>query len=241
MNIINIAETFFSIQGEGKYAGAPSIFLRLSHCNLDCKNFSYVKGNGNHLGCDSKHLWQQVHSMTIGQLLQQWKNKKWIKCLNKGTHVVLTGGEPLLQQSAIQEFIAMLDDSCDKKVFIEIETNATFKINAFLLNRLNQINASPKLTSSGNPRQKAYNIDALRQLASTNKTIFKFVILKKEDIVEIIHEYIKPLNLSPRKVWLMPEGCTAEALRQKTPMILEWCKKYHMNYCPRMHILLGIK
>jgi organic radical activating enzyme len=240
MNRIDIAETFLSIQGEGKYAGTLSVFLRLSHCNLNCQHFSYISEEGKHLGCDSKHLWTTVHSMAVEQLVQHWQEKGWLETLKKGAHLVITGGEPLLQQTAIEQLITALDQTCDEKIFIEIETNATLKINAPLLNRLNQINASPKLTTSGNSRCKAYHLDVLRQLAITKKTIFKFVIFNKKDILEILHDYMKPLKISSQKIWLMPEGCTPEALQQKTPMILDWCKQYNMNYSPRLQIFLNM-
>jgi len=241
MNRIDVAETFLSIQGEGKYAGTLSVFLRLSHCNLNCQNFSYINEDGNHLGCDSKHLWTTVNAMTIGQLIQHWQEKGWLEKLKKGAHLVITGGEPLIQQTAIEHLITILDQKCNEKIFIETETNATLNINSTLLNRLDQINASPKLTTSGNPRQKAYHLDVLRQLAMTKKTTFKFVIINKEDILEILHEYINPLQIPSQKIWLMPEGCTPEALQQKTPMILDWCEQYNMNYSPRLQVFLKIR
>lgn len=240
MNLIDIAETFLSIQGEGKYAGTLSVFLRLSHCNLNCQNFSYISKNGNHIGCDSKHLWTTVHSMTIGQLLQNWQEEGWLEKLKKGAHLVITGGEPLLQQTVIGQLITALDQKCNEKIFIEIETNATLKVSSPLLNRLDQINASPKLTTSGNPRHKAYHLDALRQLAMTEKTIFKFVIFNETDILEILNEYMKPLKLSSQRIWLMPEGCTPKALQEKTPMILNWCKQYAINYSPRLQVFLNV-
>lgn len=240
MNRIDVAETFFSIQGEGKYAGTPSVFLRLSHCNLNCQNFSYVAKEGRHLGCDSKHLWTTVNSMTLKQLIYHWQRKKWLENLKNGAHLVITGGEPLMQQSAIQQLITLLDQTCHKEIFIEIETNATLKINSTLLHRLDQINASPKLTTSGNSLHKAYHLDVLRQLSRKEKTIFKFVILNKKDIAEILSKYVNPLKIPYQKIWLMPEGCSTEALKQKTPMIIDWCKQYNMNYSPRLQVFLSV-
>jgi len=240
MNLIDVAETFLSIQGEGKYAGTLSVFLRLSHCNLNCQKFSYINEDGKHLGCDSKHLWTTVDSMAVEQLVQHWQEKGWLEKLKKGAHLVITGGEPLIQQTAIEQLITVLDQKCSEKIFIELETNASLKINSTLLNRLDQINASPKLTTSGNPRHKAYHLDVLRQLAMTKKAIFKFVIFNKADILEILHEYVNPLQISSQKIWLMPEGCTSEALQKKTSMILDWCKQYNMNYSPRLQVFLNV-
>jgi 6-pyruvoyltetrahydropterin 2'-reductase len=129
MNILNLVETFFSIQGEGKYAGTPAVFLRLAGCNLNCKHFSYMDSTGKRLGCDSKHLWTHSTSMRIEALLQHWHGQGWLEKFKQGVHLIITGGEPLLQQAAIQTLVTTLDQHCDQNVFIEIDTNATVKIN----------------------------------------------------------------------------------------------------------------
>ena len=84
-----INEIFYSIQGEGRSAGKPAVFLRLSGCNLKCR------------WCDTKYAWKKGEEMTTGQIIQ--KIKKY-PC----KHLVVTGGEPMLQQEGLEELLKKL-------------------------------------------------------------------------------------------------------------------------------------
>ena len=120
MSKIKVAELFYSIQGEGRYMGVPSIFLRTFGCNFKCEGFGMPKGEKTDeyikvnpdlyqtyqdlplvsTGCDSyaswdprfKHLSPVLDSNAIAEaIVEMLPHKKW-----KEEHLVITGGEPLL-------------------------------------------------------------------------------------------------------------------------------------------------
>lgn len=98
---MKINEIFYSIQGEGKNTGKPTIFVRLSGCNLHC-DF-----------CDTKYALNSGHDLTETEIINQIKkqNCKW---------VCITGGEPFLQD------LKSLTDNLKKEGYkIQIETNGT--------------------------------------------------------------------------------------------------------------------
>lgn len=102
-NTLKISEIFFSAQGEGLRVGEPTIFIRLSGCNLRC-DF-----------CDTKYAWSNGKEMRIKDILKKIEN------FNKFTNwVCITGGEPLLQD--ISEFVKELKKA---KYLIQLETNGT--------------------------------------------------------------------------------------------------------------------
>ena len=112
-----VLEMFTSIQGEGMYTGCPSLFVRLGGCNLRC-----VFGNTR---CDTPYSsfdheepkWKATDeaAKAATELLEQ----------NPGvTHLVITGGEPMLYRKAIKEFIDKIGDS-NRHINITIETNGT--------------------------------------------------------------------------------------------------------------------
>jgi 7-carboxy-7-deazaguanine synthase len=78
---MKVNEIFYSIQGEGTLVGVPSIFLRLTGCNLRCSF------------CDTTYAYEQGTEMSIQEILDEIKK---FAC----TTVCLTGGEPLLQKDA---------------------------------------------------------------------------------------------------------------------------------------------
>lgn len=120
MSNIKISELFYSVQGEGRYTGVPSVFLRTFGCNFTCSGFGMPKGemsnernlihpksydNYNDLplvttGCDSyaswdvnfKHLSPKLSTEVIVQsIIDLLPFKEW-----RDEHLVITGGEPLL-------------------------------------------------------------------------------------------------------------------------------------------------
>ncbi len=92
-----LKEEFLSIQGEGRFRGELSVFIRFAKCNRVCEDLKieYKIDNTIKYGCDSydsvdkafKHLWKKVTLEDLIIIL-----KKYEDCKN----VVLTGGEPLL-------------------------------------------------------------------------------------------------------------------------------------------------
>jgi 7-carboxy-7-deazaguanine synthase len=218
-NHLIISEDFYSIQGEGFCSGHPAVFLRLSGCNLDC-DF-----------CDSKHLWTIGKKYSFAQILDNWEKNGWLDHLQSNAHLVITGGEPLLQQDSLWLFIQQFDETIKMQAYIELETNATILLNNNFLKRINQINASPKLV----------NDKVLLQLAKLNKTKFKFVIKEKNDIDEILNNYVKPFKIKRQNICLMPEGKTKEAIQEKSAMVIELCKKHILNFSPRLQVNMGIK
>lgn len=117
---LKVAELFYSIQGEGRYMGVPSVFLRTFGCNFKCEGFGMPKGQKSEeylkvdpskygdykqlplvsTGCDSyaswdprfKHLSPVLDTDSLADaIVDILPYKGW-----KDEHLVITGGEPLL-------------------------------------------------------------------------------------------------------------------------------------------------
>jgi organic radical activating enzyme len=148
MNKIKVAELFYSIQGEGRYMGVPSVFLRTFGCNFKCSGFGMPKGvlseeyltvDPEHYteygglplvstGCDSyaswdprfKHLSPLIDTSTIAEkIVETLPYKEW-----RDEHLVITGGEPLLGwQRAYPELL--MHEKMQSLKELTFETNGT--------------------------------------------------------------------------------------------------------------------
>ena len=154
-------EIFHSIQGEGVSQGTPCVFLRLAGCNLACS------------WCDTAYSW---NGTVPGVRLTPEKAAE-LALRYPCRRLVLTGGEPLIQQKALPALLRLLPDHA-----VELETNGTIMPDAELLERITQFNVSPKLPHSGNETARTWKPDVLRRLASTEKAWFKFVVACEEDV-----------------------------------------------------------
>ena len=103
---LKINEIFSSFQGEGLRQGEPTIFIRLSGCNLRCSF------------CDTRHAWEEGRDMTASQIIERVES---LRQEFPTEWVCLTGGEPLLQN--IQ---TLLDQLKTSGFMLQVETNATF-------------------------------------------------------------------------------------------------------------------
>ena len=112
-----VLEMFTSIQGEGMYTGCPSLFVRLGGCNLRC-----VFGNTR---CDTPYSSFDHEKPKWNDTAEAAKAATELLKQNPGvTHIVITGGEPMLYKNAIRVFLDEIGET-DKHIQITIETNGT--------------------------------------------------------------------------------------------------------------------
>ncbi len=225
--LLPINEMFFSIQGEGRFAGTPAVFIRLNYCNLGCA------------WCDTRFTWDGER-IEKDQLLDAKQIADAATRLTKHAtarrdeiHVVITGGEPMLHQDRIP---AMIDELRNAEFsFFEIETNAMYVPHPAMIERVSWWNCSPKLSNCGIPVQRNRVPGALASILATGNCDFKFVIQSPKDIDEMERYYLPPLP--SERVILMPEGVASEAQLRIMPWLLEECARRGYRFSPRLHIL----
>lgn len=221
---MQIAEIFYSIQGEGRFIGIPSVFIRTSGCNLRC------------VWCDTPYAsWTpQGQRWSIREILLEVAK-------HPSRHVVITGGEPFLA-AEIEELTAKLRTL---GTHITIETAATlFKPVACDL-----VSASPKLAHSTPWRRakgkfaktheaRRLNFQVMQQFIDRYDYQLKFVVDQKEDFAEIEAILERLERVQPSRVLIMGQGQTARELRDKAKWIIELCKLHGFGYTPRLQIEL---
>ena len=226
-----VSEAFLSIQGEGKLSGTPSFFIRLSGCNLRCT------------WCDTPYAsWNpEGNQQSLNQLVD-------LLLASKSSHIVLTGGEPMLFD-AIEPLSLVLRSS---GIHITIETAGTiFRPSARLACDL--LSISPKLSNSTpsptDPRDptggwsarhesRRINLPVLQQLLDAYpEHQLKFVVSSDKDIAEIHALLAQLTNWTPPDILLMPEGVTLPSPATKA-WLVDICIKNNFRYCPRLHIEL---
>jgi 7-carboxy-7-deazaguanine synthase len=227
MKKLAVSEKFYSIQGEGQTMGIPSIFLRLGGCNLLCESKDWI--------CDTIEVWRKSNATPYDKIF----TPEEVKRLSEGVHLVITGGEPLMHQKHIIDFLYWFIDVFDFTPVIEIETNGTI-IPSYELDMLVAYwNVSPKLTNAGEQNKREVRINEIALSAFSNyskKTIFKFVISKEEDILEMLQDFSNHIDME--RVYLMPAGSSQEQLNATRPLVVEKCKELGVNYSERLHIVI---
>jgi 7-cyano-7-deazaguanosine (preQ0) biosynthesis protein QueE len=221
-----------TIQGEGKSAGKEVMFLRLAGCNLHC------------IWCDTPYTWNWVgtnfsHPQKYDKAKEvvEMNNQEIISKLialggEEVKALVVSGGEPLIQQ---RQLIPLFKSLKLMGWWIEVETNGTIPPLDELIELADQINCSPKLANSDNEARIRIKGNAMRVLASTPKTYFKFVISSSEDEQEV-EDYIN--NFELKQVYLMPLGMTKDQLNETRSKTQELVEKMGVMYSERIHITL---
>ena len=228
-------EIFASLQGEGPSAGRPVAFIRLSRCNLACT------------WCDTPYTWhfegdEREHrgGVTYERKANQVKLSPAeaagaVAALGQN-RLVITGGEPMLQAGALAEMLEHVDAQVPSMT-VEVETNGTAKPPARLDIRIDQFNVSPKLAHSGNAAELALVPKALDHYAADPRAFFKFVITAQEDVGEVL-DLQRRYRFNPEQVFLMAEGTTSAALREKQEWLGPKCLELGFRMSDRLHIHL---
>jgi len=226
---------FYTIEGEGRYIGYPSVFMRMSMCNLTCIGF---KSADSPYGCDSFVSWSVKNKRTFSEIFDILEKGNFIENLRRGAVLKLTGGEPFIQQKQLIEFIKEFALKYEFMPKIDFETNGTLLPDDIWSDVFGAtFTCSPKLTNNGDPEEKRYKPEVLKYLTSRN-ACFKFVVKSEEDIVEIYEKYIKPGIIPVSLIWLMPCCGSRDEQNNISPLIAELCKKYGFKFSPRLQLMI---
>ena len=237
----NIPEVFYTIEGEGEFIGQPSVFLRLFGCNLTCKGF--ISDDAPY-GCDSFISWSKKNKLTFNELFGLLEKNNYIDHLKAGAIFKYTGGEPMVRQKQLLKFTQAFIEKYEFLPRIDFETNATIQPDEQWVDKYRAtFTTSPKLTTNGDPEERTYKPDVLSWHVRSGSS-FKFVITGSEDIEEIWRKYMTKesgVRASLKRVWFMPcAGSRAEHIN-KAEAVAEYAKAMHVNFSPRLHLLLWDK
>lgn len=224
---MRVSEIFSSVQGEGPHIGTPAIFLRLSGCNLSC-GFCDTKYA---LTEDSGKYYEPIDAYTTIQ-----------DSLRGGEQmIVVTGGEPILQQKDLYHLLIMLR-AHGKPSFVEIETNGTIEPTV-LQGVVDSWIVSPKMQNSNNPerlrRIDRWFLEPISHLP-LNPPIFKFVVKTDIDLIEV-EDFIKDNHIKPERVYLMPMATDACEHNTILGSLCEYVSKVGYKVSPRLQILAKVK
>ncbi len=250
INMLYLVEHFYSIQGEGKYTGTPSLFLRFGGCNMKCEGFGCLETSSEGVevqGCDTvyavnkehfSHTWVPINET------QELLNILDLYELPQAVDIVLTGGEPLLyaNDTIFIDFLNALDKNGHRITF---ETNASLGVDfdKYPVYKKCIFALSVKLSNSNEPFKKRVNGDIIYSLASNaHEAFFKFSI-DKDSINLGLEEEINEIKIhSPAiQVYCMPLGGSKEEVQINTEPLIEFCKTKGYNFSDRLHIRIWDK
>lgn len=169
-----VNEIFCSIEGEGKRAGYPCVFVRFAGCNLKCSycDTDYAQDNNAGTEMTAKEIADKVQSFGFNR-------------------VTLTGGEPLLQEY-IDELISEL---VHRGMQVNVETNGSVEISHMHISPKDLFyTVDYKCPSSG----MSYMMNSKTFIQLTETDVLKFVVGSKEDMedaLRILNIYTPPCQI----------------------------------------------
>ena len=216
-----------TFQGEGPTAGRRCAFVRLGRCNLDCA------------WCDTPYTWDwkgangtaydpavELSTCTVEQVLDQLEPMRVDR-------VVVSGGEPLLQATALLELVEQA--AWEYEMVVEVETNGT-RHPGPLLDKV-RWNVSPKLAHSGVPRHRRVVPEVLRAFAHHPGAAYKVVVQGPEDLPEV-DSLMAEADAAPAQVWVMPEGRDAATVLERARALAPGVLARGWNLSLRHQVLL---
>lgn len=221
-SVLQIAEIYKSIQGEGEFTGTSSVFVRTTGCNLRC------------WFCDTPFTsWEpEGEAQSIEQVLSQVAELG-------AEHVVVTGGEPLL----LPEIVPLTAELRSRGHFVTLETAGTVFRDA----TADLMSISPKLANSTPSVDRSaiwskrheelrHRPAVIRSLIAESRYQLKFVIDVPTDVAQVEEWLAEFPEIDRGRVWLMPQATTREELSAKTDWIEDAATKNGFQFTSRLHI-----
>jgi 7-carboxy-7-deazaguanine synthase len=219
---MKIAEIYRSIQGEGLLTGVPSVFVRVSGCNLRCwfcdTPYASWRPEGLDMSTDE----------TVAQV-EEWDTQ----------HVVVTGGEPMLYA----ELIPLCRRLREIGRHVTIETAGTL----YLPVACDLMSISPKFSSSAPPastephwhrrhQRERHRPDVIRRLLGEFQYQLKFVIDSPADLSQVDDYLAEFPEINRERVLLMPQGADQGQLDARALWLQPYCESHGLIFCPRKQI-----
>lgn len=219
---MKVAEIYKSVQGEGLLTGTPSVFVRVSGCNLRC------------WFCDTPYASWAPEGLdyAVDEIVadvEEWDCR----------HVVITGGEPML----FAELIPLCQRLRARGRHVTIETAGTLHLPV----ECDLMSVSPKFASSApdpqdQPKWRRRHLRErskpaiLRRLLADYDYQLKFVVDGEQDVAELRAFLREFPGLESHRILLMPQGRTAGEVAERGQWIEPLCRREGWRYCPRRQL-----
>lgn len=242
--MIYLVESFFSIQGEGRRLGTPSIFFRFGGCNMRCPGFAthvQTPDGQEVIGCDTayavftkefKSSWTKVESaQELIDIVDSFK-------LSYKADIVLTGGEPLIYAND-PILVEFLEDVVALGHEVSFETNGALAVDfkRFPVYKECRFALSVKLACSGEDKQLRLNFPVIEEIIDEAKDSFYKFTLPKENLEDAATE-IRAIISQNRRIdtYCMAMSDSRQSLEKRCENVIEFCKTEGFIYSDRLHI-----
>jgi len=220
MTNLRVNEIFYSLQGEGAFAGVPTIFLRLQGCNLGCT------------WCDTVYAQDEAEGvlMSTQKILLEMHNVTKDVTLLGGRHVCITGGEPLVQEEALGDLVRSLPKY---DLYTSVETNGSLPVPDWFANVYSWA-ADVKCPSSGN---EVDPLVAEQWLGLREQDQVKFVVETEEDLKFV--ESVLTGHFGNRLVY-RPQVFVSPAFEEGALFKRPWAQ-YVAEFCKRLNVRMSLQ
>lgn len=258
---VGVAEVFQSVQGEGRHTGTNSVFFRVAGCNYLCggqeaaeeyegtdyENQTQAMANGLANGdeegewvCDTINEWMDDTSYSVEEIYERFEDEGWNEAIEDGAHLILTGGEPMVQQDSLADMVSYFEEQ-GTSPFVEVETNGSIYPEEQMREHIDQYNISPKLTNAGMRKDVVYHPENMRRFAQLNEqedvnADLKIVVNDKSDWSEVRDDYVEQDWFDKDNIFLMPAGLNQEKIGMSDTDVAELAVDNNLNYSDRLQV-----
>lgn len=212
-----------TVQGEGPHAGRRAAFVRFAGCNLSCT------------WCDTPYSWdwkrydryRETHEANPADVADA------VLAMNVDL-VVITGGEPMMQQTWIP-LLARALPGCS----LDVETNGTIAPEPTVVDAVGLFVVSPKLRHAGDRdkmRLKPRALERYAALAREGRAVFKIVVTDAADIGEAM-ALCDTYSIPRDSTWLMPEGADRDTHLSRLVALADDVVAQGFHLSTRLHVL----
>jgi 7-carboxy-7-deazaguanine synthase len=217
-----INEIFYSLQGEGRLAGMPSVFIRLAGCPLRCR------------WCDTSYA-QNPSAGT--KFTGEWILEQISRY--PAQYIVVTGGEPMTQPK-LPDLLKAIRRS---GVHITVETSGIMFIKGLPCDLMSICpklsNSTPTDVSQATSHEHLrLNVGVIKDLLKHYPCQLKFVVDQRHDLDEVVRFVEQLPGVKPESVFLMPQAITREKYLEKSQWIAGYCLSTGFSFGPRLQVML---